>query len=227
MKKRFFAIILLSAFIISAFSGCGDSSQESTGAVTASTVDTDIKEAESAARVNEDEANTYYETGRACLYGLNGQEIDLEAAYTNFKKALELGKTEANLYLGILYDWYSYPEVDYKKVRAYYEAAGDNPYAQLAYYFSFDYDSAKAQGLYEAVIAEGFAEGYLGLASIADAGGDYDTAFEYYNNVLEGEEQIFVAYAMYCIGYMFQHGDGVELDYAKAMEWYDKAAKAQ
>ena len=61
------------------------------------------------------EANTYYETGRACLYGLDGQKIDLEAAYANFEKALNLGNTEANLYLGLLYDWYGYPYRSYKK----------------------------------------------------------------------------------------------------------------
>ena len=107
MKKRFYTIILLFAFIISAFSGCGNSSQGSTEALAPSediTADNNAKEAEDASKAAEEEtasinpeeeaarqeeANTYYETGRACLYGLNGQQIDLEAAYTNFEKALE------------------------------------------------------------------------------------------------------------------------------------------
>ena len=36
-----------------------------------------------------------------------------------------MGKTEANLYLGILYDWYSYPELDYAKAMEWYEKAAD------------------------------------------------------------------------------------------------------
>ena len=72
------------------------------------------------------EAEEAYEAGRACLYGLDGQKKDLEAAYNYFEKALELGKTEANFYLGVLYDWESYPEQDYEKAKEWidkYEAA--------------------------------------------------------------------------------------------------------
>ena len=185
---------------------------------------------EAAAKAAEEEANTCYEEGRACLYGLNGYEIDLEAAYANFEKALELGKTEANFYLGVLYDWYDYPGKDYEKAREYYEAAGDNPYAWLSlgnlYYYGqgTEEDTAKAQELFEAVIAEDCVEGYLGRGEIAITDEDYDTALEYFNRVLEGEEQIYISTAMYYIAYMYQNGQGAEQDYAKAMEWFEKAA---
>ena len=185
---------------------------------------------EAAAKAAEEEANTCYEEGRACLYGLNGYEIDLEAAYTNFEKALELGKTEANFYLGVLYDWYNYPGKDYEKAREYYKAAGDNPYAWLSlgnlYYYGqgVEEDTAKAQELFEAVIAEGCAEGYLGRGEIAMTDEDYDTALECFNRVLEGEEQIYIAVATYYIAYMYQTGQGAEQDYKKTMEWFEKAA---
>lgn len=61
------------------------------------------KAEEEAAAKKEAEANEYYETGRAYLYGLDGKEINLEFAHTNFEKAEELGKVEANFYLGVVY----------------------------------------------------------------------------------------------------------------------------
>ena len=246
MMKKFFATILTATLVISTFSGCGDSSQESAAAMATLSVEADTKEAEDAAKTAEEaaaskaaeeeaarqeEANTCYEQGRACLYGLNGQEIDLEAAYSNFVNALELGKTEANFYLGILCDWYNYPEQDYEKALAYYEAAGDDPYAQLAlgylYYngHGVEKDRAKAQEMFDAVIAEGCVEGYLGSADVAaEDVEDFDTAFEYFNKALEGEEQIYIASASYDIGYMYRYGLGVEQDYAQAMEWFEESA---
>ena len=245
MKKKILATILTATLVISSFSGCGDSSQESTAAMATPSVEADTKEAEDAAKAAEEEAasiaaeeeaarqkeaNTSYEEGRACLYGLNGQEIDLEAAYSNFVNALELGKTEANFYLGILCDWYKYPEQDYEKALAYYEAVGDDPYAQLSLGFLYyngqgvEEDEAKGQELFEAVIAAGYVEGYLGSASIAVDNKDYDTALECYNKVLEGKEQIYIASASYNIGNMYRYGVGVELDYAQAMVWYEKSA---
>lgn len=233
MKKKIITTLLIGALLTSTLSGCGNSSQESTGAATPSaevTAETDAKEAEDAAKV-EEEADTYYEAGRACLYGLDGQEFDIEAAYTNFEEALEMGKTEANFYLGLLYDGlYSYPELNYERAKAYYEAAGDDLYAQLALGFLYYYgqgveeDTIKGQELFDTVIAKGCVEGYLGSASIAEDHEDYDTALEYYNKVLEGEEQAYIAYAMYNIGDMYYYGQGVEQDYAQAMEWYEKSA---
>ncbi len=52
---------------------------------------------------------------------LGWTEKDLEAAYNYFEKALELGNKEANFYLGILYDWESYPEQDYEKAKEWAE----------------------------------------------------------------------------------------------------------
>lgn len=255
MKEKIFASILIGALVISAFSGCGNSAQESTEALAPSmdiTAGTGTNEAEETARTEEDagakaeeeaaakaaeeeaarqeEANTYYETGRAYLYGLDGKEFNLEAAYTNFEKALELEKAEANLYLGMLYDyWYSYPELDYEKAKNYYEAVSDDPYAQLAlgllYYYGdgVDEDTEKAQELYDTVIAEGYVEGYLGYGDIAENNEEYDAAFEFYNKVLEGNEQVYVASAMCYIGSMYFYGR-IEQNYTKAFEWYQKAA---
>lgn len=194
------------------------------------------RQAEEAARQAEEaaakeaEANEYYETGRAYLYGLDGKEIDRESAYTNFERALEMGKTEANFYLGLLCDWYGYPEKDYEMARAYYEECGDDPYAQLAlgclYYYGNGVEEDKERGkeLFQSVISQGCVEGYLGTAWFLEDEEEYEAALEDYTKVLEGTEQIFIADAMNMIGWMYKNGHGVEQDYAVAMEWYKKAA---
>lgn len=238
MKKRLITAILIGAFALSTLSACGNTSQESTEATSPSaeiveeTDETDQPAEEKADEEagGQEEADASYEAGRDCLYGLNGQEVDLEAAYANFSHALELGKTEANFYLGILCDGYNIPEKNYEKAKAYYEAAGDNPYAQLALGILYDnglgveQDAAKAQELFDAVIAQECVEGYLGNAYIAYGKEDYAAAFEYLNKASEGKEQIFVAQAMSDIGTLYYYGQGVKQDYEQAIEWHEKAA---
>lgn len=245
MKKRLITTILISTLLIGTLSACGNSPQDSAETMSPSVEtaeETDIQETDETVQPVEEETNeetgeqeeadASYEAGRDCLYGLNGQEMDLEAAYTNFNHALELGKTEANFYLGVLCHWYNVPERDYEKAKAYYEAAGDNPYAQLAlgslYYDGngVEQNETKAQELFDAVIAQECVEGYWGSAYIAYfSKKDYDTAFEYFNKALEGKEQIFVADAMNGIGYLYHYGQGVEQDYEQAIEWHKKAAE--
>ena len=192
------------------------------------------KEVEAAAEKakEEAEANVYYETGRAALYGLNGTERNLESAHQNFEKAKELGKVEANLYLGYLLHDYNYPKQDYAAARAYYEACGDNPYAKLSLGFLYwdghgvEKDKEKAKELFQSVVDQGRVEGYSGLASVAYDEKDYAAALEYYNKVVaEGTEQIYTAGAMNTIGWLYRNGYGVEQDYGKALEWYEKAAE--
>ena len=248
MKKKFIATILVGTLVVGALSGCGNSTQETvvttaqTEETTTATNDTEAEdtakaEEEAAAKAaeeeadREEEANSYYEVGRACLYGLDGQKIDLEEAYTNFEKALELGNTDVNFYLGALcYDWYGYPETDYTKAKTYFDAAENNPYAQILlgmmYYYGegVEEDKIKGQELIDNAIAQGYIEGYVVNAFIAEDEGDYETSFEYYNKALECEEQLFVSMAMRCLGHAYTNGQGVEQDYVQAMEWFEKAA---
>lgn len=231
MKKNLIAAILMSTLVIGILSGCGNSQQENTEIEAQSEETADQESEESADQEPEEEAGVpFYEEGRACLYGLDGKEIDLEAAYTNFDKALELGKTEANFYIGVLYYQFNYPERDDQKAKTYFEAAGDNPYAQILlgeqYYYGkgTEEDKVKGQELIDAVIAQGYMEGYTVSGDIANDEEDYSAAFECYNKALESEEPLFAAIAMSDIGDMYWSGSGVEQDYAAAMEWYKKAA---
>lgn len=235
MKKILLAVILTGIIGGGVLSACGNASTESvnTSEQAAETAEETKTETEPVLEETEDDdetADTCYENGRAYLYGLDGQEINYEAAYNNFNQALEKGKTEANFYLGILYDWCNYPETDYERAKSYYEAAGDNPYAQLALGFLYcngtgvEQDTVKAKELFDAVIESGCADGYLGIAMLARAEEDYAAALEYDSKTVEeGQEQIFISNAMYALGYMYVNGFGVEQDYAKAMEWYGKA----
>ena len=196
-------------------------------------------EAEAAAKAQKEaeeqeklaEAGRYYEAGRRSLYGLDGAQIDLEDAHTNFTKSQELGNTDANFYLGVLADWYGYPKKDYEQARAYYEQSGDNPYAQIALGFLYyngqgvEQDKEKGKELFQSVADQGVVEGYYGLAMVAENEEDFETALGHYNKVVEeGSEPLYIACVMNSLGYMYETGEIVEQDGTKAIEWYTKAA---
>lgn len=243
MKKKIITVISIFVVAIGALSACGNAAQNNKETTEQVVIETSAEETETTKQEEttakaieeetknpEEEANACYEAGRAFLYGLDGQAIDHQAAYDKFEQALEKGKTEANFYLGALYDWYSYPELDYEKARTYYEAAGDNPYAQIALGFLYmngqgvEEDSAKGQELIDAAIAAGYVEGYSEKADAAEWEGDYTAALDYYQKAAEGQEPLYVSISANQIGYFYDEGLGVEQDYAKAMEWYQKAA---
>ena len=109
MKNRFITALLIGTLAMSTLSACGNASQETMSPAAEITEETDNQEPEEtedaksaeeeaaeAEAARQEEADAAYEAGRVCLYGLDGQEIDLEEAYANFSHALELGKTEAN-----------------------------------------------------------------------------------------------------------------------------------
>ncbi len=245
MKSKVMVLLIASLMVMGSLSGCGSASNDEaeTSAQTEEEAagqaeeeaarqaeEEAARQAEEEAAAKEAEANEYYETGRAYLYGLDGKEVDLESAYTNFEQAEDLGKVEANFYLGLLCDWYNYPEKDYEKARAYYEECGDDPYAQLALGFLYYYgqgveeDKERGKELFQSVIEQDCVEGYLGTAAALQDEENYEAALEDYTKASEGTEQVFIESAMYDIGNMYCDGVGVEQDYAVAMEWYLKAA---
>ena len=237
MKKKALTVILplCVAMTMTACGGNVDTTEvEETTAITESTEADAQAEAEAKAQEEAEEQAQFeeaaecYEAGQKSLYGLEGAEIDIEDAYTNFTKAQELGNIDANFYLGVLTDWYAYPEEDYEQARVYYEQCEDNPYAQIAlgclycYGRGVEQDSEKGKEFFQSAADQGVAEGYYGLAMVEE---DAETAFEYYNKVAEeGTEQFYITRAINSLGWMYQYGDGVEQDVAKAIEWYTKAA---
>ena len=177
-----------------------------------------------------DEARYYYELGRSYLYGTDGNEIDYETAHANFILAEEMGYTDANFYIGVLYDWYDYPTSDFVAARECYEKCEGNPYAQICLGLLYmnaqgvEEDMERAKELFQSAVDQGCVEGYCGFASIARAENDYATALEYYNKALEGTETLFITSIMNIIGNMYCNGNGVEQDYSKALEWFEKGA---
>ncbi len=254
MKNKVIVMTLASIIILTAsLSGCGSAAKDESEAMDSTEIvdvenekETDglsenaevIKdEAEDEEESEEEikaqqeaEANEYYEKGRSDLYGINENEINLESAYANFEKAKDLGKQDANFYLGLLYDWYGYPEEDFEKAKAYYEENDDNPYATIAmgylYYYGqgVELDIEKAEELFQRVINQGYVEGYLGIADINIDNEEITTALEALNKAVEGTEPVYVASAMNQIGAMYYSGEGVEQDYIEAAEWFEKAA---
>ena len=243
MKKKALTVIL-PLCIVMTMTACGgnvETAEVEETTVTEESTEADVQaEAEAGEQAQEEaeeqagiaEADMFYEAGRKSLYGLDGAQINIEDAYTNFTKAQELGNTDANFYLGILADsYYSYPELDFEQAKVYYEQCGDSPYAQIAlgwlYYFGrgVEQDMEKGKGLFQSMADQGVVEGYDGLAWVARGEGDSETALEYYNKVVdEGTEQIFITSAMNNLGNMYQNGSGVEQNGEKAVEWYTKAA---
>lgn len=245
MKTKFVVKMIIIALVIGSLSGCGSTTKdtvvqtETSGEVNNTTEATEranedaeeiaAKEAEEAA-AKEAEANECYEAGRASLYGLDGTEVNLEIAYNNFEKAKELGKTEANFYLGVLCDWYNYPEKNYEMAKNYYEECGDNPYAQISLGYLYyngqgvEEDKEKAKEIFQTIVDNGCVDGYCAYASIAADEQQYDIALEYASKIVEeGKEELYIAYAMNDIGNWYRDGNGVEQDYAKALECYEKA----
>lgn len=257
MKTKFITKMLMVALVIGSLSGCGSTAKDATvqsetsvetNGTTETTEETKenaelteeeiaAKEAEEAAAkeaeeaaAKEAEANEYYEAGRASLYGLDGTEVNLETAYNNFEKAKELDKIEANFYLGVLCDWYNYPERNFEMAKNYYEECGDNPYAQISLGYLYlngqgvEEDKEKAKEIFQTVVDNGCMDGYSGYASIAEDEQQYDIAFEYANKVVEeGKEELYIADGMFHIATLYDDGNGVEQDYEKALEGYEKA----
>ncbi len=176
------------------------------------------------------EADSYYEAGRACLYGLNGTEFNLEKALASFTKAKELGKVEANFYLGVLCDWYSYPTQDFAKAKEYYEAAGENPYAQIALGYLYDNgqgvekDSDKAQSYWQKALDAGCVDAKYANMGEAYKAKDYETARQLCLEIVEsGTEPLYTSRAWNQLGTIYRLGRGVDVDYVKSIEYYNKA----
>lgn len=130
MKRKIMILLIAGIMVIGSLSGCSsasnDEAETETLILTAEEAD---RLAEEAARLVEEEAearaNEYYEAGYAYLYGLDGKEVDLESAYTNYEKAAELGHAEAMTNIGWMYDNGCGVEQDYEMAFEWYEKAAD------------------------------------------------------------------------------------------------------
>lgn len=234
MKNRLKRSVLMLAITVTLSAtvwGCGSKVKESSNNMTSKTEETKtVEEATIDEKASKEaEAKKYYEMGRTYIYGLNGTEINLENAYNSFMKAQELGNADANFYLGLLYADYEYPKSDYDIAKKYFDACQNsemNPYAQIylsIMYYSgdgVDEDKEKAVLMLKNVIEQGYVDGCVASFIYEEDNSKY---FEEYKKALDGKEQIYVSTAMKFIGESYYSGDGVEKNYEKAHEWFEKA----
>jgi len=136
------------------------------------------------------QGETEYEIGRD--YYLKG---DYNKAYEYFKKAADLGLSQAMITMGELYMNGEGVKQDFKKAYEWFRRAAD--------------------------LGEEFAMYALGYLYLEGKGTrqDYGKAYEWFKKVADLENKD----AMNAIGWLYQSGYGVEQDYEKAYEWYRKA----
>lgn len=238
MKRKVIVVLLSGMLVGAALTACGSTEEAGSSAATVSEESEEDAEAleeamQKEAAEKEAKAEECYAAGRAYLYGLDGKEKDLEAAFNSFEEAVDLGKEEANFYMGLLYDWESYPLQDYKQARAYYEAAGENPLAYISLGYNYYYgqgvetDQEKGKEYFDKAVALGCIDGYIGLGTVASDEGDYAAAMEDYKKAAEqGTEPVYIQTALIDVAGLYRDGLGVEQDGTQAIEWYEKAVEA-
>ena len=162
------------------------------------------------------------EAGEA--YGKN----DYERARRLVQPLAEAGNSEAQFYLGALYNLGEGVEEDYGKAHEWYEKAAAQGYAAAQnglgdlykYGLGVKGDDDKAHEWYEKAAAQGYAAAQynLGLSYYVDD--KYDKAREWFEKAaVQGN-----AFAQLWLGYLYEDGRGGKRDYDKARQWYEKAA---
>ena len=197
MHRKVLKLLLAIFMMIGSLSGCGSASNDEAETSAQAAEDEDVKQMEEDAAAKEADAIEYYEAGRAYLYGLDGKEVDLESAYTNFEKAAELGNANAMTSIGWMYNNGNGVEQDYAVAMEWYEKAAELGDVIAMYNIGWAYDCGN------------------GVEQ------DYTVAMEWYEKAADLGDDV----AMTNIGNMYFDGNGVEQDYAAAMEWYEKAAE--
>ena len=167
-------------------------------------------------------------------YGINDHTYDKVAAEQCFLKAAEADNGEAYYYLGKL-ALRSDDDTRFETAMNFYEKAIDLGCALgllgkgelYEYGCGVERDYEKAKGLYEEALADGCVEANSNLANISNSahGVDRDCvlALDYYTKALESEEFGYAAAAPVCIGNLYMNGiGGIQIDYATAIDWYQK-----
>ena len=171
--------------------------------------------------------------GELLFYSQYQGTEDNAASRSAFESVADKGKADVWYYLGAL----SEREYDYETALKDYEIGAEQgsalSYVGLGTLYSegkgVAVDHAHARELYEEAENLGCvdAELYLGrMVRGGEAGFNADgiTAISYFEKSLESERKDVRAISMYELGATYQYGlAGVDTDYDKAMEWYEKA----
>ena len=175
-----------------------------------------------------EDANVLFEEG--CKFY---DQKDTVNAFKSFQKASELGDSQAQTSLAIMYEKGEGVPQDYNKAIYWYQKAADqgNVYAQnnLAVMYENGYGVERsileAAILYREAAEGGVANAQYGLAWIYENERgfslDYSRAVYWYQ---KAAEQGYLQ-AQFNLALMYGKGDGVPQDYNKAIYWYKKAAE--
>ncbi|MDE6792342.1 MAG: hypothetical protein K2J48_04595, partial [Muribaculaceae bacterium] len=140
-----------------------------------------------------------YELGTCYIYG-KGCEKDENKAFECYLKAAEAGHCEAQYEVGVCYRQGEGCQQNFLKAFEWYE-------------------KAVAQGNTKAMVNCGILyDNGLGVDK------EYRKALEYYNKAAEGGD----VQGQYCLGNIFFYGrEGIPVNYAEAVRWFEEAAKAK
>lgn len=176
-----------------------------------------------------------FENGQEVKRSSGSLELDELKLFTYTKEMMKtyeadckLGKGEACMLLGTLYEEGSNVKKDYLKASTFYEKGCTQKNAESCMYLAYMYDEAlgvkqdyKLAMKYYTQACEG--ENVIGcrfLGYLYDEGlgteKNYKKAFSLYLKACESEDQ----YACYNLGYMYEKGNGVKVSSEQALKFY-------
>lgn len=176
----------------------------------------------------------------------NGQR-DMNAAMTHYEKAAEMGSADAQAVMGVAYERGFQVPKNLALARQWYEKAAAQGYAGAELNLGNMYlngegvprDPEKARQLIQAAANQGLAPAQHALAQLQNGGpapvpgqdlwaqakkiyasGDHAGAVPLIQKAAEEGNVT----AIYQMGYVYEHADGVTRNYAQAANWYRAAA---
>jgi TPR repeat protein len=166
------------------------------------------------------------------IYG-EGTEKDVDSAIQWFKEAANQNDNTAIYNLGEIYYHGQGVEQDYRKAFGYFKIAVERGFSQaqlrLGYCYLLGHGCGKDEERGLTLIEANSGGNDSILIALAEA---YHTAspkhrnflksLKYYQKISEGIQR---SYALRGIGLLYEHGDGVEQNYQKALTYYQNAAK--
>lgn len=180
-------------------------------------------------------ADSYYETGKSYFFGQNNKPKDFKQAASWYEKSAILGNSDAQNFLGYMYQNGLGVDLDYTKAVSWFQKSAEQGNADGQKNLGFMYekglgvpqDYALAMKWFKASAEQGNAEGRVNLGVM------YENAEGVPRNLAEARkwyrraatQDSPSALAQFYVGVMFQWGQGEEQSISKAIQWYKLAAR--
>lgn len=173
------------------------------------------------------ESNSLYHLGKCYIYG-RGVENDITKGIKYWTLAAEQNYVNAVFDLGFLYDRGNGVEKDKSKSFNYYLKAADlgDSTAQVNIGVAYETgdgvnaDQEKAIHYYKMAAGQKNPKGFLFLGMCHEDQGELEQAVEYYQKAADLNDPIAQFYLAIC----FKDGDGVDVDYEKAIKYFELSA---